>query len=504
MFRMRIRLSKSWKLGLAVVVLCLILPFIPPAGNHGRAILEKTSQSLRSQGFKTDLGDFHFLTSPEMRVREGLLMTTTPDIRFGSRQYPALMEPGENNAALVVWNLNFLKSAHNNEVRWNAVRIFINQNKDNVDSACAAVLSGPIAFNLKATDGNYMLLPHLSMLSNLTQTFAWRMALALHDDDRNAAWTNLLAATRLVTAWNPEPIEASHLTRFYDEKLVFFTIWQAMQEDHWPDSELRQLQYEWESTDFFMNLPEIEAFKRANDVVEFDQEKRGFLTSPSRLPISRIFREALRSPSLMWTDLRNRWKQDVYLRDTAYQDEANLLTYYCDQESGLRKAVHAPTWTQMHSQLILTNTTSFPSNESSPLPIMRSNAPQHQLWQMLDASLLSKAAVAESQRRILITAIALKRYHERHGSYPEKLASLVPDFLKEVPADFMDGKPLHYRLTQDDHFILYSVGLGGVDNGGEMHFQEEHTDSISPLLAPASNDDIVWPAPGLTDEYSHR
>jgi hypothetical protein len=498
---MKIRLSKLWwRLGLAVIALCVIIYFIPSESYPGQALLEKTRQSLRGQGFKTDLTDFSFQTSPEMRAREGILMATAPDIHFGSRKYPTLIVPGESNAVLVIWKLNFPKIPHNNKIGWNAFRILINQNKDNVDAACAAVLSGPIAFNLKAADGSYMPLPHLGMLNNLAQTFAWRMVLALHSGDRDDAWTNLMAATRLVTAWNPEPIEASHLSRFNDEKIVFFATWQAMQEDHWPDDQLRQLQQEWESADFLMNLPEIEAFKRANNMAEFEQEKRNYIASSYRPPISKILREAPLSPSLMWKDLRTRWKQDVYLHDTVYEDEANLLTFYCDQEIEFRKAVQFPTWTQMYSLLILTNTTSFQSNESSPLPIMRSTAPQNQIWQIQVASLLGKAAQAESQRRILITAIALKRYYEKHGSYPKKLASLTPDFIKEVPVDFMDGKPLRYRLTQDGHFVLYSAGLGYLDNGGQLRFEEEYSDSNSPLSARESGGVIVWPAPNLANQ----
>lgn len=497
---MKIRLSKLWwKVGLAVVVLGLIIHFLPSGGNQGPTIFEKTRQSLRSQGFKTDLADFNSLTSPEMRVREDILMATAPDFRFGPRVYPTLMEAGESNTAFVIWKLNSLKTPHNNKVGWNALRIFTNQNKDNVDAACAVVLPGPIAFSLKATDRN-MLSPHLGMLNNLTQTFIWRMMLALHNGDRNTAWTNLLAATRLVTTWNPEPIEISDLTRFNDENLVFFATWQAMQADHWPDDQLAQLQNEWESADFLMGLPEIEAYESANNMVEFEQERQKFLISPDRPPLRKILREGLLSPSSGWADLQKRLKQDVYLRDTIYEDKANLLTFYCKQESELRKAVQSPSWTQIHSLLIATNTTPFQSNESSPLMIMRKAATQHEIWQAQYAGLLAKAARAEAQRRILITAIALKRYYERHSSYPEDLASLTPQFLKEVPVDFMDGKPLRYRLTKDGHFLLYSVGLGCVDNGGQSPLQEVYSDSNSFLSSADSNDNIVWPTPSLTAE----
>jgi hypothetical protein len=81
-----------------------------------------------------------------------------------------------------------------------------------------------------------------------------------------------------------------------------------------------------------------------------------------------------------------------------------------------------------------------------------------------------RAAEAESRRRLLITAIALERHKLRAGSYPKTLTELnaSPTELNDAKSliDFMDGKPLRYRLTQDDQFVLYSVGLDCADNGG--------------------------------------
>ncbi len=80
--------------------------------------------------------------------------------------------------------------------------------------------------------------------------------------------------------------------------------------------------------------------------------------------------------------------------------------------------------------------------------------------------MLGLAAEAEARRRLIVTAIALARYRGRHGTYPKGLDELVPALLSQAPVDFMDGQPLRYHLTDDGHFVLYSVGLDCVDNGG--------------------------------------
>ena len=100
--------------------------------------------------------------------------------------------------------------------------------------------------------------------------------LALHDGDFKAAWTNLMAATRLVTAWQTEPIEVSRLVRFADAREVLGAIWQALQTNNWTDGQLDQLQQAWAGADFFRERPEVTAFKRASYAREFEQAQSHF------------------------------------------------------------------------------------------------------------------------------------------------------------------------------------------------------------------------------------
>jgi len=83
-------------------------------------------------------------------------------------------------------------------------------------------------------------------------------------------------------------------------------------------------------------------------------------------------------------------------------------------------------------------------------------------------SFLGRIAEAEGRRRLIIAAIVLERYRIRHGSYPATLQELIPEMLASAPIDFMDGRPLRYQRGEDGRFLLYSVGLDCVDNGGQM------------------------------------
>ena len=54
------------------------------------------------------------------------------------------------------------------------------------------------------------------------------------------------------------------------------------------------------------------------------------------------------------------------------------------------------------------------------------------------------------------------------STVPIRNPLMRPDFLEKAPVNFMNGQVLHYSLSSDGHFLLYSVGLDCQNNGGEM------------------------------------
>jgi len=95
----------------------------------------------------------------------------------------------------------------------------------------------------------------------------------------------------------------------------------------------------------------------------------------------------------------------------------------------------------------------------------------------------------ETQRSLMIAAIALQRYQLRYGKHPPDLESLAPEFLAAVPVDYMNGQPLHYRVEPDGSFRLYSVGLDGKDDGGNP----QPVSAWKSYSSPFDGRDAVWP-----------
>jgi hypothetical protein len=493
-------------LGIAAMILIIVCAIFALSVSRpdisARKAVETTLQALHNQRFKTNLSDFDLSTPTEVRARETILFNTTTSRNSNPFvDHPNLMEVLGNDSAIVVWKQDSLKHTYpswpdNSDVfTWDEFREAINTNQTQIDAACAAILSGPISFNLNASAGNAMLLPHLAMLKNLTQTLGDRVVLDLHDGNQDAAWTNLMASTRLVTAWKTEPAEISQLVRFGNTSLVFDNIWQALQTNCWSDEQLARLQQEWESVDFFTNLPEVMAFKRACYVAECQQERNPPLDE--RFSPAEFSKEAFRHPSFVWPELNSLWKHNYYLKHGSYQDETNLLIFFRDRELELRNAVQATTWSQMRQLPGVTNKIFFQSKFSSRLKAMMSLQDISVSFMNRGFGFLGRAAEAEARRRILISAIALERFREKNGSYPKTLAELVPEFIKTTPVDFMDGQPLRYRLTADGHFVLYSVGLDCVADGGIIQTREQRirANQEAGLIGIPPEADIVWPLP---------
>ena len=75
-------------------------------------------------------------------------------------------------------------------------------------------------------------------------------------------------------------------------------------------------------------------------------------------------------------------------------------------------------------------------------------------------------------------AFALAEYRAAHGSYPAKLADLVPKYVAVVPKDIFSGRALHYK-PQADGYLLYSVGPNGKDDGGRNQWDDPGNEKLT-------------------------
>jgi len=73
------------------------------------------------------------------------------------------------------------------------------------------------------------------------------------------------------------------------------------------------------------------------------------------------------------------------------------------------------------------------------------------------------------------TAVAIERFRLTNGALPRDLATLVPDYLDQVPIDPFDGQPIRYRRTEPG-YRLYSVFEDGQDHDGKGKYEVNRND----------------------------
>ena len=76
--------------------------------------------------------------------------------------------------------------------------------------------------------------------------------------------------------------------------------------------------------------------------------------------------------------------------------------------------------------------------------------------------------------------LAAERFRLVNKRWPKDLQELCPTYLKEIPIDPFDGKPLKFAL-QEDGIVIYSVDKDGQDDGGDIHKQSPDADNPKDL-----------------------
>jgi len=482
--------KRRWKIIAGVLAAIIaVLAFVARPGNKARAAAEQTIRSLHEQGFKIDLGEFPLATSSELRARAAVLSAAgQAGWRLVSRDNLPLMKQVGTNSALLIWNQERLATRFSEDL-WTELRETLDQNREEFDEACLAALTGPIGFEpVVQSDGN-LLMPYLQHLRQLVPGLQARTVLALHEGKRLYAWTNLLALTRLATAWKPEPVESSHMLRVRFSIMAQGPTWEALQARALNDDQLATLQREWESVNFFSGLPETAAFERAAMVANCRAQSQQLRSGG--LSWRQISANLLGSPQRAWTELTAVVREARYRNAGIFEEEKALMLHFQDRELEFKRAIACTSWSKMRDLPEVTSQGRLKSNQEWRMQ-MRMNLGQMG-FQGQAREVLARTAEAEARRRLVITAIGLHRFCLRHGSFPESLGELCPDFLPVVPTDFMDGKPLRYRPTDDGQFIVYSVGLDCIDQGGDMRRLRQQREPGPPGFPGQREPDLVWP-----------
>ena len=339
--------------------------------------------------------------------------------------------------------------------------------------------------------GSEMLLPHLRPTRNLSRWYVASVQLSLRQGNNAEALMDMLASLRLTRVPENDRLVVCELTRIQIANQNAAVCWEALQSDNWTDGQLAEIQSGWLHTSFLTNM--ILALKMKRAIYRSDFKR--FLNSAGSGSAVGALMFHVTPP---WVEMMPDGIEVAFTQRIApafwrfawlKQDEKNLLEAV---EALIQTCQSAAT---NQSKLQVSPLLDQFSEKYLPQECRSTIFPVSEL--ILSGIFAPIGAVfrAETQRSLVLCAIALKRHSLRHGKLPTTLDALVPEFLSSVPVDFMDGKPVKYRLGSDGSFTLYSIGEDGMDDGGD----------IFPVATYSWRDlwkrrDYVWSAPATSAE----
>jgi len=292
------------------------------------------------------------------------------------------------------------------------------------------------------------LLRHLALLKAVQQNLQLRCAAHLAAGETDAAFSDATNALNVAELLREEPLLISQLVRYAQLSIAVNTVWQGLAEHRWTDAQLQFLQERLEQFDCWPGL-----------ILAFEGERAGGILVMDRLvhdPL--VYGAFMDTPPPM---IRALW---VLPRSVMRQNEVALVRYETQKLEGFREVKATATESGLSAAI-----RAHVSPVEADLP--RRYSPYTVMLKIL-APATSKAgdrtARTQSMLRLAAVACALERYHLASGAFPDRLDQLVPKFIEHVPHDPMSGEAFRYERTDDGWFRLYSVGLDGQDNGGQM------------------------------------
>ncbi|MBU6399241.1 MAG: hypothetical protein KGS61_02895 [Verrucomicrobia bacterium] len=495
-------MRESRKLLLAVGIgLALVTLFYAPRAikEHGLAAYERR---LRAQGEKLDIAELIPVALPGSNGAFRLISAANQLPSLWDHA-PPVMRMIAPNRALVAWNQPTLLSEKASNL-WPMLEHDLAVNGPRLAQICDALTNPIVQVDLPYNQGAACLLPHLAEFKGAALDLSATTILLLHQRQPDQAWIPLLALARFPKVWRGEPFLICQLVRAAITAIAVETVWEALEYPGWSDRQLAELQKVWQSfslTDALAPSLAMEravgrqAVSRARDSrTEFDKLTSTGGGSPGiRLTLDSFLQNLVEDPAnaLAAPVFYRLWKWSWSYQEQRWYDQV----CQCAVQDARRVSAGA-SFRQLRQWTATEKSTLDHECPRRPFYVLPRAFSQRDPENMF-LGYFRKILRVETERQMVVAAIALERYRRQHGAWPATLDQLVPEFLPTVPRDCMDGRPLRYRLRPDGTFLLYSIGDNGQDDGGDPT-------PTQPMATPTwiNGRDWVWPQPATPEQVA--
>lgn len=414
----------------------------------------------------------------------------------GQVEPPAMSMTGPGRAR-ISWQRDVLLNLISSNV-WPGLKAHFETNGNYLADVRKTFSEGLLRFQIDYLQG-FTGLPsaHLMKIKSCSQSLSAAAILAMHEGNTSEAFENLRGLAALPRACEGEASMITQLVRAAMIAIAARATWEGLQYTGLQERQLADLQQLWDSIPVLSRAAPCFELERVWSSQEFNRCR----ADPSRLngvatgmvlaqspldEISDLAQNVIEDPEKGWNAVLDRFPRQWAWRGwNSFRDELWFLKFSQSNLDTARElqSVDAvlPTLSRLESRLA--------QGDDPPPGLLVSHALGTGVWQKF----LHKILTAETQRRIVATAIALRRYQKRHNEPAPDLSALCPDILASVPLDPMDGQSLRYKLNSDGTFLLYSIGLNGKDEGGD-------TSGSNRQFWWTSGNDWVWPTPASEQE----
>lgn len=304
----------------------------------------------------------------------------------------------------------------------------------------------PVAYE----DGYNALLPHLATLVILHRTLDLQTRALLQADQKARAFESARFSLRLASVLESELFTVSHAVMRRQCRLALHGVWLGIDRGAWTAEQLADFQRQIEGWDLITwAVRSLQAERaQANRYFELGLgNSRDFFQTYLGMHHATMRNDSLEARFLTIPRCVIRQNQSRY--NTAMDQLIGSLA---------SQTLEYPVW----NDGIINNVLGLqPSGTSAPLDLAAAQLSPESIYNVfartviptpepLVRDLLSTTAMA----RMAAVACALERFRLARGEYPSDLQSLVPEWIRVLPADPLDRKAFRYELNNGKTYRL--------------------------------------------------
>jgi hypothetical protein len=500
--------------GCVLGILLVALPvFIYLAHVNSKSPLEEYKAKLRASGEKLAIEDWISPRAPadqnsaELLRQQARLSAAAGD--FIGNHLPPAMQLASPGKAIISWQQPEIRGDKTTN-SWNEMDAALQSRADELELLHKIIEHPTLDFELEYKKGFNLLLPFLAKMKGAAQLLSAAAMNDLRRGDTASAITNTRAILAISKGMRGERLVISQLVRIAISAIAVPPTWELLQSTNVTDAQMITLQKDWQDLEFIQGAEEAMEMERAMSQMTLAKMRA------SRNPFDAIgypsgggsgssgtgdfWDDAVEFSKEAWNGAKREAGVTVWRVSLSYKDELRALQ---------GQQVIIDTFREVRTNQFFANAMADQDRKLNALAFKVSPQMEwifeqldiRELGQLMSGSVdalrgfVKREMNIEAARQLALTAIALKRFQLKHGSYPENLSALVPEYLSATPTDPVDGSPLRYRRNGDDSFLLYSIGEDMSDDGGDPTSARSAN-----TLSWQRGRDLVWPQPATEKE----